>query len=309
MAEQRNTEGNDEGNAFDALLVAAELQRRDNERFLLEAENRRLRDEIERMHIRGPPLSTGTPFVSEPPTGSMYDSGAEQSNTEPLQLADALDRLADILHKKDKLPKREPAVYTGNIFDYPAWINSFKVLIEDQCPDYHDRLYYLGKYTSGDAKDAIKGMLAVSTEESYVRARRVLEERFGDKLRLARSFRDKINDLPEVKPGDSKALEKLSDFLIQCENAMGELSHLSVLNDPEEYEKIIVKLPKYLRERWFVEVDKYIYGPSDLQTNSVVGCSRRHDSFPLYFRAETSANREKPNGRTMCGIQTKVEPV
>ncbi|XP_064642183.1 uncharacterized protein LOC135496665 [Lineus longissimus] len=257
--------------ALDALLQAAERHRRDNERYLLEAENKHLREQLRRTTAS---FATSTPCATHPASASS-SSCVENS------LADALAKLADSITKKDRLPKKEPAIFTGSVFEYPVWKNSFKVLVEDSYPDFTDRLYYLGKYTAGDAKDCIKGMLAINSEGSYQKARSVLDERFGDKFRLARSFRDKIDALPDVKPGDGKGLEKLADFMAQCNTAIGELSHLGVLNDPEEYEKILRKLPRYLQQRWFVEVDKWLYGPGDIQ-NSSGGPPRCHDNYPPF---------------------------
>jgi hypothetical protein len=58
------------------------------------------------------------------------------------------------------------------------------------------------------------------------KAKEILEERYGNRLKLARSFRERIADWPEIIFPNGKALRELSDFLAQCETAMGTLTSI-----------------------------------------------------------------------------------
>ena len=83
---------------------------------------------------------------------------------------DSLTRLADILSKRrlqDSLPLPEPEVFSGDLLHYPVWLKSFETIIEGQTEKVSQRLYYLGKHTAGEPKEAISGLLLLETAEAY----------------------------------------------------------------------------------------------------------------------------------------------
>jgi hypothetical protein len=141
--------------------------------------------------------------------------GAMAPSSKDINLADALAMLADVIARKGEgLPKKEPVKFQGDIFEFSVWLNSFKVLVEDRYPDAADRLYYLGRYTAGEAKESIKGLLFMHSSDAYTRAKTILQDRFGNKIRLAQNFREKLAKWPQVKTG--KSLREFADFLNQC---------------------------------------------------------------------------------------------
>jgi hypothetical protein len=94
---------------------------------------------------------------------------------------------------------------------------------------------------------------------AFERAIDILRDRYGNKVKLAKSFRDKIDKWPTINHGDGKALQDLADFLAQCETAMGTLGQLRVLDDSSEQQKIVSKLPRFVQDRWLVKVDSFLY--------------------------------------------------
>jgi hypothetical protein len=268
---------------FDMLLRAAAGQEpqdrsREYEEAInfLERENERLTEELEiaEKRLRERCSSTGTNLAGIVPTPArrIDDEG----------LTGAIATLADIIVRKGEgLPKKEPPIFKGNSFDYPVWMNTFKVLVEERYPEVSDRIYYLGRYTDGPAKEAIRGLLALNSESSYLKARMILEDRYGDKLKLAQSFREKINRWPTIKPGDGKSLRDFADFLSQCETAMKTLTNLSVLDDASEHQKILAKLPRFIQNKWLIQVDNWIYGYEECDENSGFSVPRR-DTYPPF---------------------------
>ena len=69
---------------------------------------------------------------------------------------DLMQKLADLLsQRRDRdslLPRPEPEVFTGNPQRYPSWIKSFETFIERKTRNPSERLYYLSKYTTGEAR-------------------------------------------------------------------------------------------------------------------------------------------------------------
>lgn len=120
------------------------------------------------------------------------------------------------------------------------------------------RLYYLGKYTAGEAKEAISGFLTLESAEAYSQARKVLAYRFVNPFLVADAYRKKIKNWPIIPPDDSTSLRKFSDFLLHCQTAMKELKYLNALNEPEENHRILRKLTRNLAEHWTREVDRWL---------------------------------------------------
>ena len=176
----------------------------------------------------------------------------------PLQVPTAQD-LSDLCSKIN-LPRLEPEIFSGSRVDFPLWLKSFESLIERNTISPTERLYFLSKYTAGEAKETIKGYFMQDTEYAYIDAKRHLQTRYGDKYSAAETFKEKLHSWPVVKGGDRKGLRKLADYLWQCNSAMASLQHLSTLNSAAENKKILIKLPQYIRDRWARTVDRYLYG-------------------------------------------------
>ena len=174
---------------------------------------------------------------------------------------DLMYRLADLLtqrQNRDSLPCPEPEVFTGNPLRYPNWIKSFETLIERKTQNPSKRLYYLGKYTAGEAKEAISALLALDNTDAYNKARNILTDRFGNPFNVADAYQKKINGWPKIPPNDGQALRKFSDFLQRCNTAMNTIQFLNVFNDPDENQRMVKKLPSHVVLRWNRVVDEWL---------------------------------------------------
>lgn len=159
---------------------------------------------------------------------------------------------------RDSLPRPEPELFTGNPLRYPNWIKSFETLIERKTKNPSERLYYLGKYTTGEAKESISGLLALEDTEAFRKAKKILKDRFGNPFIVADAYRKKINNWPKIPPNGGQGLRKFADFLQHCNTAMNTIQYLNVLNDPDENQKMIKKLPSHVVVRWSRVVDEWL---------------------------------------------------
>ena len=108
---------------------------------------------------------------------------------------DPLTRLADILSHRRLQDTRllpEPEIFRGDLLHYPVWLKSFETIIEGQTVKVFQRLYYLGKYTAGEPKEAISGLLLLETEDAYKEARKILSDRYGNPFLVADAYKKKI---------------------------------------------------------------------------------------------------------------------
>ena len=172
-----------------------------------------------------------------------------------------MQRLADLLTQRqdrDSLPRPEPNVFTGDPLTYLNWIKSFETFTEKKTKNPSERLYYLGKYTAGEANEAISGLLTLDNTGEYSKARKIFTDRFGNPFIVADAYRKKINSWPKIQPNDGHGLRRLGDFLQHCNTAMNTIQYLNVLNDPDENQRMIKKLPSHLVVRWSRVVDEWL---------------------------------------------------
>nr|XP_046230542.1 uncharacterized protein LOC124051127 [Scatophagus argus] len=149
-----------------------------------------------------------------------------------------------------RLPAPEPFTFTGDPLKFTEWRTSFKTLIETSCTNPAHRLFYLKKYIGGDALCVLEGTFYRSDEEAYTQAWEVLNKRYGHPFVVQRAFRGKLSNWTKIGPKESLKLREFSDFLISCRNAMPHVAGLRVLDDCEENQKLLQKLPDWLTTRW-----------------------------------------------------------
>ena len=94
---------------------------------------------------------------------------------------------------------------------YPASIAAFETLIESKVDDSTDCLYFLDQYTSGKAKELIKGGLQTKGEDSHIEARRLLKKHF-DPYKIASAYTAKLWSWPAVRPNDGTVLQEFSCY-------------------------------------------------------------------------------------------------
>ncbi|KAJ8375840.1 hypothetical protein SKAU_G00064200 [Synaphobranchus kaupii] len=126
-----------------------------------------------------------------------------------------------------RLPVPEPTTFNGDPLRFNDW-----------------------KYVGGTAKKAVESYFLLGTGSAYRAAWAILAERYGNPFLIAKAFRNKLDAWPRVSSKGSVELQELADFLRSCEAAMTQIRGLEVLNDCNENQKILAKLPDWLTSRW-----------------------------------------------------------
>ena len=148
------------------------------------------------------------------------------------------------------MPVQEPPVFNGNVLDYPAFIQAFEAIIENKVDSNKDRLFFLNKYTTGKANEAVKGFVTLNTDDGYSQAKALLAERFGNPYNVAERYKSQLRQWPKVQDGDSAGIQDLSDFLIRCKEVMKSVRYLDELNSTETLIQVSAKLPSYSGVKW-----------------------------------------------------------
>ena len=141
-----------------------------------------------------------------------------------------------------RLSAPEPTIFRGEPILYPDCKASFHAFIHRKNLPSNDKMYYLKRYVSGSAKEAINGLfLQGSSAEAYERAWNILDERFGHPFIVTNAYRDKLRKWPKISSKDHQGLRRFADFLPRTETAMQIIENLNVLNDYMENQKLLTK--------------------------------------------------------------------
>ena len=122
---------------------------------------------------------------------SIEKSSINELTRAQAEQAETMEKLCSQL-VLGRLPSPEPEVFSGDTLDFTAWYNSFKTLVTTRSIPESERIFYLSKYLSGEAKDCVKGYLSLCTSNAYFAALETLKEIFGSDFVVANAFRHKL---------------------------------------------------------------------------------------------------------------------
>ena len=128
-------------------------------------------------------------------TPHFQDSGVNTTFQQILSLQAKQTELSSLIINQQKinhLPVNEPPVFSGDYFEYPAFVTAFDSIISNNVPSNRDQLLFLNKYTKGKAKDVVKGYLAISSDSAYEKARKMLDHRFGNPIHVAEAYKSSL---------------------------------------------------------------------------------------------------------------------
>ena len=111
---------------------------------------------------------------------------------QPSQSTEQANETVLKLMKVNRLPVLEPEVFHGNIREYPIWLKAFESYIEGNTDSHIERLHFLGRYTTGEARQAIVGFLQLRTENAYEMAKEKLHSRYGNEFIMVSAYRERI---------------------------------------------------------------------------------------------------------------------
>ncbi|XP_068762477.1 uncharacterized protein [Montipora capricornis] len=157
-----------------------------------------------------------------------------------------------------RLPVPEPNVFSGEPIKYPDWKSSFRMLIDRRNLRSSDKMFYLKRYVSGSAREAISGLFLLNSEEAYECTWDLLDEGFGHPFIISKAYRDKLQRWPNIGTRDHQGLRKFADFLSSVETAMHVVQGLNVLNDYVENQTLLLELPDWVISRWNREANKHL---------------------------------------------------
>ena len=206
---------------------------------------------IPRSHPTRPAFEPSIPKPAIMP--HFQDSGVNTVFQQILSLQAKQTELSSLIINQQKINHllvKEPPVFSGDYFEYPAFVTAFDSITSNNVPSNRDRLFFLNKYTKGKANDVVKGYLAISSDSAYEKARKMLDHRFGNPIHVAEAYKSSLRSWPKINDGDSGGIQDFADFLVRCEEAMKTMQSMGDLNSTETLRLVSSKLPSYSAVKW-----------------------------------------------------------
>ncbi len=144
------------------------------------------------------------------------------------------------------LPMPELIIFTGDPLKFTGWKISFMTLIDQKPLPVSEKMFYLKNYLAGEARKAVEGFFYRNSEDAYRGAWAVLEDRYGSPFIVQRAFRHKLARWPKITANNPTALREFADFLQGCVEAIPHVKGLTILNDCEENQRLVNKLPEWM---------------------------------------------------------------
>ena len=142
-------------------------------------------------------------------------------------------------------PKIELLDFPGDPMQYHAFVRSFEENVEKMLSDDGARLARLIHLCKGEAGRAIRCCSLMDPELGYARARRILEQRFGDRHTITELWIKRLND-----GGQQVNLQEYADELLECYESLNALGALQEMNAQRTLLTMITRLPIHLQNKW-----------------------------------------------------------
>ncbi|CAH8492347.1 unnamed protein product [Schistosoma haematobium] len=155
------------------------------------------------------------------------------------------------------LPKREVIRFDGTPTNYWNFIRNFEV---SENIGFRAKLNYLIQYCDGEAKAAILHCTILEPEIGYHQALKLLEETFGQKHVVARTFIDNLLNFPNIRRNQPDGLRRLSREMQACSLTLEQMNYVSDLNSSRTIETMVLKLPTHIQQEWLKVAYKIIRG-------------------------------------------------
>lgn len=194
----------------------------------------------------------GTTLIPTPTSTEELPYSDPKTDSNPM--ADLIKGLAGLVDNNRK--SIEPEIFQGDVLKFSDWEIDLDTYYKSERVTDHYRLRYLKKFIAGDARKCIESYFITNTNAAYLSARATLKERYGNEYTIARTFRKKLEDWPPVKPRDASGLREFSDYLCYLLSTMQSTRQLSILDDCIENERMVAKVPDWLRLKWARTVAK-----------------------------------------------------
>ena len=195
--------------------------------------------------------------------GSKRNALAEEWPTSPKQNENVSLTLQRQMLDVMNLPKTSLMNFDGDPMNYWVFMNSFDSCVGNKSVDDGAKLNRLFEYCKGKAARVIRPCALMKPSEGYVKARKLLKERFGNDFMILQAWIGKVTEGPFLKPNNGEALQDFADDVRGCMETLNAMGKLNEMDSRIRMVKIIERLPLYLQSRWRKEAVKMVERTGD----------------------------------------------
>lgn len=136
---------------------------------------------------------------------------------------------------------------------------------------------------------------------------------------MQRAFRERLANWPKLQTKDAAGFRAFADFIQTCHEAMPHIKGLSILNDCEENQKLVQKLPDWAVARWNRQATQFMKESGDfpsfkdfaqfISSEAEIVCNPI-TSFHALRSSDTTASKTQRDKRPACNVlhtQTATE--
>ena len=152
------------------------------------------------------------------------------------------------------IPKVEMPKFDGDKLKYWTFIQSFENLYEHA--DNKTKLLHLLNACEGKARDLVNSCMAMKPSEGYLRARHILNTRYGDEFDVVQNWVKKVTTGNAIKGNDAKGLQHYADELRQCLEILTSVSKVAEMDNQTNLVKVVERLPYHMQCKWRSKVRK-----------------------------------------------------
>ncbi|XP_030834878.1 uncharacterized protein LOC105444169 [Strongylocentrotus purpuratus] len=207
------------------------------------------------------------PLDSGMPTPTQVEQSTKPTEALLLQILQEGQKQQRQLLESLNVPQTQMMTYDGNPLKYWEFWRAFENSID--CTSIPDsaKLTRLLYYCEGDARKILQPCSIMPSGEGYMRAKAMLQERFGTPFMIADAWIRKVTGGRKITGRDKRALREFADELQVCSLTLDAMGYIGDLSPQLVLVQIVERLPLYLCGRWL----------------SVVRRIRREDRFPNIF--------------------------
>ena len=246
------------------------------------------------------------PPVSEPSPDQLRATEIPPMDRPKSSLVDLTKEISETLARQ-RQPAHEPEIYRGDPIMFQPWKSAFTTMISQARTPPAQKLAFLAKYTAGEVRelvDRFRHRHVADPQTAYEEAWQELQERFGNKTKIASQIIQRLTSFPKIKGDERRKFQDFADLCVDASAQMSDLTGLHVLNYPYNLHPLLEKLPPYIHNKWREQVSNYkklheCYPPfQNLATflKDKARASNDPDLYPPSTHVETErANKGKPN--------------
>ena len=156
-------------------------------------------------------------------------------------------------------PLLEPDVFDGNPAYYRNFTEALDALISFNVLEPRRKLFYLLRYTKGPAHSLVKGCQYMDDALGYLKARKLLQQTFGQNFQIAKACVDSLTNDPTLHVNDKPSLIIFSADINSCMNTLKGMNYLHKMDNLDVLTKVAKRLPHKCLSGWQAEVDSLIH--------------------------------------------------